>query len=125
MSNEFVDRFVWVHAGKFSYHNKVCLDAKFPEFGHLNVVPGVYDAEDYIESLVEISNDLRCFQITFIKIEKGDYMRPILWLVKPVRHWTIVSRALLKKSNRYRLIRLIFGFEQKITVLPQIVPALE
>ena len=78
MSNEFVDSFVWVHAGKFSDHNKVCLDAKFSEFRHLNVVPAVYDAENYIESLVEISNDLRCFQIIFIKIEKGDYMWPVL-----------------------------------------------
>ena len=78
MSNEFVDSFVWVHAGKFGDHNKVCLDAKFPEYGHLNVVPGVYDAEYYIESLVEIINDLRCFQITFIKIKKGDYMWPVL-----------------------------------------------
>ena len=110
-----MDSFIGVHAGKFGDHNKVRLDAKFSEFGHLNIVPGIYDAENYVEALVEISNDLRCFQITFIKIKKCHYMRPILWLVKPVRHRTIVSRALLKKSNRYRLFRLISQFEQKNT----------
>ena len=95
MSNEFMDGLVGIHPIKISDHNEVCFNTKIPEFRNLNEVPGVYDSKYDIESLVEIPNDLRCFQITFIKIKKVHNVSSVLIHKKPVTHWTVVSWALL------------------------------